>query len=231
MMKVLAIIPARGGSKGVPHKNILDINGKPLIGYSIEVGLQAKQMGYIDEVIVSTDDEEIANISKKWGANVPFLRPDYLSNDTAKSVDVMIHAYEFYKDQGIEYDALLLLQPTTPLRTVEDIKESLEIFENEKVSSLISCYKEEYICDLVSYHKDGNLAIALNEKHNGGGRRQELPDLYVRNGAIYITSVEQMMNNKRVFDDVPAMYVMPKDRSVNIDCMDDVEMLRWKLSK
>lgn len=230
-MKVLAIIPARGGSKGVPRKNIIEIKGKPLICYSIEAGLKAKENGIIDTLVVSTDDEEIADISRAAGADVPFIRPDYLSNDTAKSVDVMIHAYEFYREKGKEFDTILLLQPTTPLRTAEDIGEALAIFKESKVSSLISCYKEEYICDLVSYHKDGNMAIALNPKHNGGGRRQELPDLYVRNGAIYITSVNQMIKNHKVFDDTPAMYVMPKERSVNIDCMDDVEMLRWKLSK
>lgn len=230
-MKVLAIIPARGGSKGVPRKNIIDIKGKPLICYSIEAGLDAKKRGLIEEVVVSTDDEEIANISRKAGADVPFMRPDYLSNDTAKSVDAMIHAYQFYLENGREFDTILLLQPTTPLRTVDDIENALGIYETQQVSSLISCYKEEYICDLVSYHKEGDMAIALNEKHNGGGRRQDLPDLYVRNGAIYITSVEQMIKNHRVFDDVPAMYVMPKERSVNIDCMDDVEMLRWKLSR
>lgn len=230
-MKVLAIIPARGGSKGVPRKNIIEIKGKPLICYSIEAGLEAKKNGIIDELVVSTDDTEIAEVSRNAGANVPFMRPDYLSNDTAKSVDALIHAYKFYKGHGKDFDTILLLQPTTPLRTAKDITEALTIFKESNASSLISCYREEYICDLVSYHKDGNMAIALNPMHNGGGRRQDLQDLYVRNGAIYITSVDQMLTNYRVFDDVPAMYVMPKDRSVNIDCMDDVEMLRWKLSK
>lgn len=230
-MKVLALIPARGGSKGVPRKNILNINGKPLITYSIDAGLEAMKMGCVDKVVVSTDDQEIADISREAGAEVPFLRPEYLSDDTAKSVDVMIHAYEYYKNIGETYDTILLLQPTTPLRTSLDITTALQIYSETDVTSLISCYKEEYICDLVSYHKDGNLAKALNPLHNGGGRRQDLPDIYVRNGAIYITNSEQMLNSHKVFDDVPAMYVMPKDRSVNIDCMDDVEMLRWKLSK
>lgn len=230
-MRVLAIIPARGGSKGVPRKNIIDIQGKPLICYSIEAGLAAEKQGLVQKVLVSTDDREIADIAKAAGADVPFLRPDYLSSDTAKSVDVMIHAYEFCRDRGEIYDTILLLQPTTPLRTADDIAESLRIFKASGATSLISCYREEYICDLVSYHKEGDFAKALNPKHNGGGRRQDLPDLYVRNGAIYITTVQQMIQNHRVFDDVPAMYVMPKDRSVNIDCMDDVEMLRWKLSR
>lgn len=230
-MKVLAIIPARGGSKGVPYKNIISIKEKPLICYTIEVGLSAQRDGYIDELIVSTDDEEIAEISRVSGAKVPFLRPDYLSNDTAKSVDVMIHAYQFYNEKGHDFDTILLLQPTTPLRTVDDIKNALDIYKTTGATSLISCYREEYICDLVSYYREGNYAVPLNKNHNGGGRRQDLPDLYVRNGVIYITSVDQMQKNHKVFDDFPAMYVMPKERSINIDCMDDVEFLRWKLSK
>ena len=230
-MKVLAIIPARGGSKGVPRKNIIPICGKPLIGYTIESALEAVKMGVIDKLIVSTDDEEIASISRTCGAEVPFLRPDFLSSDKAKSVDVMIHAVDYYKQQGVEYDTILLLQPTAPLRSVEDITESLKLFEKEGVTSLISCYKEEYISDAVTYYKQGDLAIALNPNHNKGIRRQEEKEKFVRNGAIYITSVKQMVDNHRVFDDVPAMYVMPKERSVNIDTIDDIELLEWRLSR
>ena len=231
IMKVLAIIPARGGSKGVPHKNIIPICGEPLIGYTIKPALEALKLGVIDKLIVSTDDEEIANVSKTLGAEVPFMRPDYLSSDTAKSVDVMIHAVDFYKEQGFDYDTVLLLQPTAPLRSVEDIVESLRLFEKQGTTSLISCYKEEYISDAVTYYKEGDLAIALNPNHNKGIRRQEEKEKFVRNGAIYITTVKQMKNNHRVFDDVPAMYVMPKERSVNIDTIDDVELLEWRLSR
>lgn len=230
-MKVLAIIPARGGSKGVPRKNIIPICGKPLIGYTIEPALEAVKFGAIDKLIVSTDDEEIASISRECGAEVPFLRPDFLSSDKAKSVDVMIHAVDYYKQQGVDYDTVLLLQPTAPLRSVEDITESLKLFEREGVTSLISCYKEEYISDAVTYYKEGNMAIALNPNHNKGIRRQEEKEKFVRNGAIYITTVKQMNDNHRVFDDVPAMYVMPKERSVNIDTIDDVELLEWRLSR
>lgn len=230
-MKVLAIIPARGGSKGVPHKNIIPICGKPLIGYTIEPALEAVKLGVIDKLIVSTDDEEIAEAARKSGAEVPFMRPEYLSSDTAKSVDVMIHAVDFYKEQGVDYDTVLLLQPTAPLRSVEDIVESLKLFKKQGTSSLISCYKEEYISDAVTYYKEGDLAIALNPNHNKGIRRQEEKEKFVRNGAIYITTVKQMKDNHRVFDDVPAMYVMPKERSVNIDTIDDVELLEWRLSR
>ena len=230
-MKILGIIPARGGSKGIPRKNIIDINGKPLINYTIEAGLQAKEQGIIDELIVSTDDKEIYSIAEKTGVHMPFLRPKELGSDKTKSVDVIIHALEFLKEKHQIYDAVMLLQPTTPLRTVEDIKNSVELFSSEKSTSLISCYKEEYICDMVTYHKEGKQAIACNKFHNAGKRRQDLPDLYVRNGAIYIANTDFLLSSHLVFDNVPLMYVMPKERSVNIDCMDDVEMLRWKLSK
>lgn len=230
-MRVLAIIPARGGSKGVPRKNIYPVCGKPLICYSIEPALEAVKMGLIDRLIVSTDDEEIAEISRQSGAEVPFMRPDYLSSDKAKSVDFMIHAYEFFKEKGDVYDTILLLQPTSPQRTTEDINNSINLFARLGVTSLVSCYKEESVSEYNSYHIEGNLAIPLHEDHNKGKRRQDLPDLYVRNGAIFITTVKQMITNHRVIDDVPAIYVMPRDRSINIDCMDDIELFQWKLSK
>jgi len=230
-MKILGLIPARGGSKGVPHKNIIDINGKPLIVYTIETALRAKEKGLLEDVVVSTDDETIMRISMNAGASVPFIRPDYLSDDKAKSVDAIIHAIEFFKRQNKEYDAVMLLQPTTPLRNVEDICDAIEIFEKEKCDSLISCYKEEHIRDTVSYHKKGNISIPLSPYHNKGKRRQEEDDVYVRNGAIYLSKTNYILLNHLVFCDEPAIYVMPKNRSVNIDCMDDVEMLRWQLSK
>lgn len=228
---VLGIIPARGGSKGIPGKNIIDIKGKPLIAYSIETGLCAVSDGFIDKLIVSTDDEEIAEVSKKYGAEIPFMRPKALSGDKAMSVDVMIHAYEFFKSKGTQYDTLVLLQPTAPLRVTEDIKESLRIYKQENSMSLISCYLEEYICDNVTYKKNGNHAIAMSQNHNKGVRRQEEEKLYVRNGAIYITDSERMVKEHTVFGNEPCMYVMPKERSVNIDTMDDVEMLRWLVSR
>lgn len=231
MKNVLAVIPARGGSRGIANKNIIEVHGRPLIGYSIEVGLKVKESGLIGELIVSTDSEVIADISRKEGAEVPFLRPDYLSSDTARSVDVMIHAHEFYRKQGHGFDTMLLLQPTTPLRTVEDIENSLKIYEEANATSLISCYLEEYICNNVIYRKDGNIALSMSDNHNKGGRRQEEEKLYVRNGAIYITDTARMIAEHTVFGDMPCMYVMPKERSVNIDTMDDVEMVRWILSR
>ena len=224
-MKILAIIPARGGSKGVPGKNIIDVCGKPLIYYSIEPALKAKAAGIIDEVIVSTDDDEIADISRKYGASVPFLRPGELSDDKAKSVDLMIHAYDFFLSKEVVFDSILLLQPTSPLRTYEDIEKAVSIFKDKDAISLISCYKAS-IHEYNLYHKLGDWAIGLNPKHNLGIRRQEIEDLYVRNGAFFLVKSDYMHKEKKPFDEKPAMYVMPYERSINIDTMEDIELAR-----
>ncbi len=230
-MRYLAIIPARGGSKGIPRKNIIDINGRPLIDFSIQTGLECVKKGYINRLIVSTDDEEIAAVSRQCGAEVPFLRPAELSGDKAKSVDAVKHAISYLEDEKEFYDAIILLQPTSPLRTSEDIRAAIEIFEKQNCSSLISCYKEEYICDLVTYYKEGNMAVPLNPNHNKGIRRQELKELYVRNGSIYITDTNTIIKQSLIIGDNPAMYVMPKNRSVNVDTFEDLELLRWMTLK
>jgi CMP-N,N'-diacetyllegionaminic acid synthase len=133
--KFLAIIPARGGSKGIPNKNIMAICGKPLIAYTIEAGKKSK---YIDEVVVSTDSDDIKEIAQKYGAKVPFLRPDELSNDSAKSIDLVLHAIDFYKSNNISYDYVILLQPTSPLRTFMHIDEAVEKLIKYDKTSLVS---------------------------------------------------------------------------------------------
>lgn len=224
-MKILTIIPARGGSKGIPRKNIIDVCGKPLIAYTIEPALKAKETGIIDEVIVSTDDDEIVGIAREYGASVPFLRPEELSGDKAKSVDLMIHAYNFFCLKDILFDSILLLQPTSPLRTFDDIEKAVSIFKNTDAISLISCYKAN-IHEYGLYYKAGDRAVGLNTKHNQGIRRQEIEDLYVRNGAFFLVKSDYMIKEKNPFDDKPAMYVMPYERSVNIDTMEDIELAR-----
>lgn len=230
MKKRLALIPARGGSKGIPRKNIYPINGKPLIAYSIEAGLEAKKAGVVDRVIVSTEDQEIADIALEYGAEVPFLRPAELASDKSKSVDCMIHAYEFYKEQGEIYDDIVLLQPTSPLRTGEDIVNSLKVYDESGSESLVSCYLEESVSIYNSYYLEGNIGIALDENHNKGKRRQDLPALYVRNGAIFITNSDYMLKSKLVVAEKPAIYVMPHERSVNIDTVYDMKLTEWMVT-
>lgn len=226
-MKFLTIIPARGGSKGIPKKNIIDVSGKPLIAYTIEPAIQALQEGLVDKVIVSTDSEEIAEAARKYGAEVPFLRPGSISGDKAKSIEFIQHAMQYYDAQGEQFDAVLLLQPTSPLRTLEDIREAIHLYKESDNDSLISCYEEEYINDLVIYKldKDGKTSIPVSPLHNKGVRRQDHGSTYVRNGCIYITR-RDLTEKGFVIGDNPLMLVMEKNRSVNVDTLEDLELLR-----
>lgn len=222
MYRTLAIVPARGGSKGIKNKNILPINGKPLIQYTIDPLLDCLNNGVIDRAIVSTDSEEIASICQSLGIDVPFLRPESISGDKAKSIEFVIHTLEFFEQKGELYDAVMILQPTAPQRVASDIKSSLEIFDPQENESLISCYQEDYINDLTMYFKEGNQAVPLNPNHNKAIRRQDHKVHYVRNGAIYITSSDYLRKEEQIISDNPLMHVMPKSRSANIDTIEDL---------
>ncbi len=226
MKKYLVIIPARGGSKGIKDKNIIDLGGKPLIEYTIAPTLQLLEAGLIERMVVSTDSPSIAEISKQLGADVPFLRPPELSTDTAKSIDYVFHALQFFEQQPILFDAVMILQPTVPLRTYRDMVAAIEIFEAHSGESLISVYQEDYICDLVMYKKEGDAAIPLNPLHNKSVRRQEHGASYVRNGAVYITSVAYLRETRQIISDQPLCYEMPKIRSINIDTWADLLLAR-----
>lgn len=225
-MKCVAIIPARGGSKGIPLKNIVDVCGKPLIAYTIGVAREANQLSVIDDVIVSTDSTEIAEIAIRYGAKAPFLRPKEIAGDTAKSSDAVLHAVRYLEFQGAYYDTVLTLLPTAPLRMVEDIKKGLEIYQKHSEKSLISCYQEEGLHDIYLYHCSNGIAIPLNNAHNREIRRQDANKLYIRNGALYITDIEYLKRTKKLVTDKPIMYEMPKHRSINIDRDEDLIVLR-----
>jgi len=226
MKSYLIIIPARGGSKGVPDKNIIEIAGKPLVAYSIEVAAKVLAANVKGEAVVSTDSVAIANIAREWGGNVPFMRPDEISGDTAKSVEFLMHALDIYQSKGRSFDATILLQPTSPQRTTQDVLQAVGVFEVVGQPSLISVYKENRVCDLNSYHRRGDIANPLNPQHNEGIRRQEHEELYVRNGAVYITDVTYLRKEQKVISDTPALYVMPKSRSVDLDTVEDLEFLK-----
>lgn len=226
-MNILTIIPARGGSKGIPKKNIIDVNGLPLIAYTILPALQLLKKGLVSKVIVSTDSDEIARISQEYGAEIPFLRPEEISGDKAKSVEFIQHALHHFEQSGIHFDAVLLLQPTSPMRTEEDLEHALSLFMNSDNDSLISAYEEEYINDLVIYKldPDGKTSSPLSPMHNKGVRRQDHGSTYVRNGCIYISSAE-LIKKGLVIGEKPLMYIMDKNKSVNVDTPEDLELLR-----
>lgn len=231
MKKRLAIIPARGGSKGIPKKNIYPVAGHPLIYYTIQAAKKAQEAGAVDCVIVSTDSEEIAEIAKEAGAEVPFIRPEELASDGSKSADLMIHAVKFYRDRQIEYDDIVLLQPTSPLRNYRDIVEAVELYDRKGGLSLVSCYKEESVSEYNAYRIKDDMGIALHMDHNKGKRRQDLPELFVRNGAVFITDVAYLLESGLVISEEPVVYVMPKERSINIDTQYDMELTEWMMER
>lgn len=231
-MKILALIPARGGSKGIKDKNIIDICGKPLIQYSIDTSLELKKHGLVCKVIVSTDSNRIAEISKKLGAEVPFLRPENISGDEAKSIDFILHALSFYEKLDIQFDSILLLQPTSPIRDITLLKDAIKLFKVKNANSMISCYNEEYINDLVMYKTgEGTYLEPLNINHNKGLRRQDHGDIFVRNGAIYLTKVSYIKETHQIISDNPLLIEMKKSQSINIDTLEDVEILKRIICK
>lgn len=225
-MRYLCLIPARCGSKGIPFKNIVDLCGKPMIVHTIEMAVELKDKGFIDTIVVSTDCAEIVDISKQHGAEAPFHRPQEIAGDKAKSVDFVLHSIEYYENIGIEFDAVMVLQPTSPLKSFDDILNAIEIFNRNEEDSLISVYKEETINNLILYHKEDDKAIPFNVNHNKGVRRQDHGVVYIRNGAIYITKVDYLKKEQKIISDIPLMYEMGKNRSVNVDTYEDLEFVR-----
>jgi len=231
-MKIIVIIPARCGSKGIKDKNIIDLCGKPLISYSIDQALALKNRGLISKVIVSTDCQKIADIAKSYGADVPFLRPKELADDKSKSIDFYLHTIEFFENLDEQFDAILLLQPTSPLRDISLLEKSIKLFSTSTNSSLISVYKEEYINDLVMYKDiDSSTLKPLNPLHNKGVRRQDHGSVYVRNGAIYITTVAYIKENQQIISDEPLFVEMKKSDSINIDTAEDLTLIRQMLCR
>lgn len=232
MKRYLGVIPARGGSKGIPKKNIKDMNGKPLIAYTIETANKAIEVGVLNRCIVSTDSVEIAEVSRKYGADVPFMRPDYLSGDTIKSVDVILHTLSFLERQGEHFDAVVTLQPTSPMRTANDLVEGIRMFDENESDSLIAVY-EDVKANGFNYYRMGenHEGIAEHKEHNTGIRRQEMKPMYVRNGALYISSIDLLKNRKLIIGDVPLLYVMPKERSIDVDSMMDFEYIELLMKK
>ncbi|KAF5431160.1 N-acylneuraminate cytidylyltransferase [Candidatus Methanophagaceae archaeon] len=208
--KIIAIIPARGGSKGIPRKNVRLIAGKPLIAYSIEAALNSK---YIEKAVVSTEDGEIAKISKKYGAEV-IERPMELATDTAPTEPVLEHVVKWLQEQeGYKPDIVVLLQPTSPFRTSEHIDEALDIFLNDDCDSLLSvCPSSAFVWKMGAAG-----AYPINYDFKNRPRRQDKEHEYQENGAIYITTYNSLMENHNRLGGKIGLYIMPEVYSVEID--------------
>lgn len=222
---ILGLIPARGGSKGLPRKNIKPLLGKPLIAWTIEQTLASK---YLDKVIVSTDDKEIAEISKKYGAEVPFIRPRELATDEAKGIDVTLHAINWLKenDKQKQYDLIILLQPTSPLRTREDIDKAIELLFLKEAKAIVSvCEVDHHPLWANTLPEDGCMKNFIRREIMNKNR-QELPVFYRLNGAIYLAYWNCLKEQKSFFGNRTFAYVMPKDRSVDINNEIDFKLAR-----
>lgn len=217
--KVLGIIPARGGSKGVPRKNIKLLNGKPLIAYTIETAIKSK---YIDHLITSTDDMEIAEISRQFGADVPFIRPKELANDTAKSIGVVYHALTKMEDLDKEkYDIIVFLEPPAPLKITEDIDNAIKMFYKENPDSVVSVNEaNQFHPILMKQIVQGRLEPIWKPEPEGVPRQLYEPKAFMRNGAVYVLKRDNILNQK-FYGEVILAYVMPLDRSICIDDMND----------
>jgi len=220
----LAIIPARGGSKGVPRKNIRPLAGKPLIVYTIEAALAVRHLLY--RIIVSTDDQEIASVACQHGAEVPFVRPAELSGDGVPTAPVLQQAVRFVEQQdGVQVRWVLLLQPTSPLRSPQDIEVALSLAEEGETDSVISVVQVSagHPIQMKRIENDRLLPYCIEEKE--GIRRQDLlPHAFLRNGAIYLTKRDVLMETNSIWGRSIRPYVMPEERSVNIDGELDLKM-------
>jgi CMP-N-acetylneuraminic acid synthetase len=222
-MSVVAIIPARGGSRGVLRKNVREIAGKPLIVWTIEQALAAPG---VDRVVVSTEDDEIAQVARRSGADVPFRRPAELATDTAATMEVIIHAL----DSLPAYDDVLLLQPTSPLRKVEDIAGIVATRAAAGAPcavSVVEAAKSPYWM----YRLDGSGRLAALFNGEVATRRQDLEPVYMLNGALYLASCDWLRSNGGFLGPEAVAYVMPPERSADIDTLLDWDFVEFLMTR
>ena len=221
-MKILTIIPARGGSKGIPRKNIKPLAGKPLIYYTIDC---ARAICDDEDICVSTDDDEIIQVVEDYGLKVPFKRPAELATDTAGTYEVLLHALDFYEQRGRKYDVVVLLQNTSPFRTADHLKEAIKLFTPnvDMVVSVKECAANPYYC-VFEENQEGYLHIC-----KGDGsiiRRQDAPKVYEYNGAIYIINAQTLKTTHMHKMQKRVKYVMDNKSSFDLDTMWD-----WKMAE
>lgn len=225
-MKNIAIIPARSGSKGLKDKNIKPLNGKPLMAYAIESAICT---GIFDVVHVSTDSEIYAEIARKYGADVQFLRSEEMSSDTADSWDAVKEVIDRYRSLGKEFDSITLLQPTSPLRDQDDIKGAYELYISNNAKAVVSVCEVDHsplLCNTLPNNMslDGFISLEANLP------RQTLSKYYRLNGAIYIANTEFLYENTFLYREGSYAYVMDKRKSIDIDDAFDFEMAEFLMS-
>lgn len=228
--RVLGIIPARGGSKGIPGKNIKLLNGKPLIQYAYESACQAS---LLTETILSTDDKEIREIGQDLGIHVPFLRPANLADDHAPALGYLIHAVEWMKSNGKYFDAVCILQPTTPFRAPGLVDKAIRRFHHLQADSLVTVLPVPHELNphwVFEADNDGFLHISTGEEVLIP-RRQELPPAYFRDGAVYLTKTEVLLNQESIYGKKISYLENSSENYVNLDTMEDWNTAEHLISK
>lgn len=220
---VLALITARGGSKGLPGKNITPVLGRPLIDFSIAAARAARG---IDRVVLSTEDEAIARVARECGCEVPFVRPAPLATDQASSIDVVMHAL----DSLPQFDLLVLLQPTSPARSAQDIEEACGLLLRHRAPACVSVTLAEQSPYWMYQLTEGERLQALLPASTGT-RRQDLPPVYLLNGAIYVARCDRLRRHRSFVGPDTVAYVMPAERSIDIDTADDLNAFVRQLSR
>lgn len=228
-MKVLAIIPARGGSKGIPKKNIIELNDKPLITYTIEAAQKSKR---IDKIFLSSDDSEIIEVAKNLGISSTYIRPKYLASDEATTIDAILDSIEWLENQENYFpDVILLLQPTSPLRTAEDIDGAIDLFEKHKESALVSVHEmieHPFECVYDIYKKDWKY---LAQPKSLSTRRQDYAkSFYYINGALYLANINFLKREKTFIKSRNTIfYEIPQERGLDVDEFKDLERAEFYL--
>ena len=224
MPKFLAIIPARGGSKGLLRKNLREASGRPLIAWTI---LAAQSSTLIDHTVLSSDDNEIITAAKQWNCDVPFKRPANLAQDTTSSLEVVLHAIS--ELPGFDY--VVLLQPTSPLRSSDDIDSAISLMIHKGAQSCVSlCETSESPFLMRTIREDGSISNVVTAAQEAT-RRQDLPSTYLLNGAIYIAQIDWLLKNNTFLNNETIGFVMPKDRSIDIDSLDDFNRFKEVIEK
>lgn len=212
-MRNIAIIPARSGSKGLPDKNIKELNGKPLLAYSIEAAINSE---CFDTVMVSTDSERYANIARKYGAEVPFFRSEQTSTDNASSWDTVMEVLDKYKEIGQQFDNFCLLQPTSPMRIATDIQNAYKIIQDKKAIAVLSMTELEHPLSWCGQLGQDDSLNGFMDR-TGDRQRQSQNKYYRPNGAIYFVSIPEFRKEQFLYREGAYAYIMPKERSVDID--------------
>ena len=223
-MKPLVIIPARGGSKGIPQKNIKLLAGKPLVHYTIEVALELFIAG---DICVSTDSEEIKTVAEQCGIQVPFLRPQNLATDTTNTRDVLLHAIDFYKEKN--YDTVVLLQPTSPFKTSTHVKEAMQLFTAD-TDMVVSVYETDLNPYYNLFEENGD-GFLQQSKPSHITRRQDCPKVYAYNGAVYIIKIDSLKQQPINQFKKIIKYTMDKKSSLDIDTMEDWQLAEFYLNQ